>query len=164
MRTAVAIIVFIQAVSRISRVALVALIAGAIVAGCGYEKEDPTKDPNLVALKQEKMATFTPGGRLVGQVDVPQSTFYKPNVAHTTRLFAFTDAERARRGRVAAIEAAQASGWKLNLEGADESPIFGRKRLATGGITLIIGWYEEEGVHRVSIWLEHQPCGRGRCH
>jgi len=169
MRAAVAVIEFMRALLRISLVALVALTAGVSVAGCGYEEEDPTKDPNLVALKQERMATFTPGGRLVLDIEVTDhiSSFFSEHLdARVTHVFAFRDPERARRGRVAAVAAAQASGWKLNLEGADESPIFGRKRLTTGAITLIIGWYkdEDEGVHKVSIRLEHHPCGRGRCY
>lgn len=53
----------------------------------------------------------------------------------------------------------------MNLSGEDPSePLFGGKTLATGGATLIIGAYEDEGVYNVSIWLEHQKCGRGRCY
>jgi hypothetical protein len=164
MRTAVAVIVFMQAVSRLSLLVLVALVAGMSVTGCVIEgHEDPTK---LAALKKEPLATMKlPGGRLVLQSEIeadPHPALYpsKPSVASLTRVFAYTDPERARRGRVAAVAAAQAGGWNLKPEREDESPIWGRKRLATGGITLIIGWYEDknEGVHKVSITLEHRPC------
>ena len=163
-----AIIVFMQAALRVSLVALVSLIAGVSVTGCVVEEEvAPSDDPKLIALKHERMATFRPPrGRIVFKFEQTEGrSFGKPHVARITRVFAYRDLERARRGRVAAVAAAQASGWKLNLGGANESPIFGGKRIATGGITLTIGWYEDkdEGVHKVSIGLEHNPCQRGRC-
>ena len=149
--------------SRISLVALVALIAGVSVTGCGYEEEDPTKDPNLVALKQEKMATFTPGGRLVlksEETDHTSSLYNDHVVAYVVRIFAFSDPERARHGRAAAVEAASGSGWKLNLDRGPNNAIFGEKELATGSAMITIHEYEDkdESVHKVSIRLDHERC------
>jgi len=165
MRQAVAIIEFRRSVSWILLVVLVALVVGVFVTGCviGQGHEDPTK---LAALKKERLATMKlPGGRLVLQSEIeadPRPALYpsKPSDASLARVFAYTDPERARRGRIAAVAAARASGWKLKRQREEESPIWGRKKLATGGITLIIGWYEDrtEGVHKVSVKLEHRPC------
>jgi len=157
------------------------LVAALSVVGCDVvdpgtdPHKDLMKDPKFVALKREKMATFRPpGGRIVLSSQLREgSSFGKPNDAQITRVFAYSDVKRARRGRQAAIDAAVASGWKLTFEREDpdelradrrEGLVFGGKTLSTGGITLIIGAYEDEGVHRVSISLEHQKCGKGRCY
>ena len=154
-----------RTVSRVSVVVLIVLAAGTSLAGCVLDDGDvdPTK---LAALKTERLATMKlPGGRLVLQSEIdaddrPALFSSKPSDASITRVFAYSDAKRAQQGLVAALAAARASGWRLSLEGARESPIFGRKRLSTGGITLIIGWYEDkdDNVHKVSIRLEHRPC------
>jgi len=150
----------------------VVLVAAASVAGCIDVGQDPhkdlEKDPNYVALKGESMASFRPpGGRLESDFRLREgSSFGKPNDAQITRVFAYKDPERARLARALAVEAAQASGWKLNLEREDpDEPLFGGKTVATGGITLIIGAYRDaDGLSKVSIRLEHQKCGRGRCY
>ena len=147
---------------------MLALVVGVSAVGCSVVEEEtaPEDDPKLIALMQDEMATYRPpGGRLLSESEQTEgASFGKPHDARIIRMFVYRSPEQAEQGRAATVRAAQASGWKLNLEGADESPIFGRKRLTTGGATLIIGWYKDESGHRVSIWLEHQPCGRGRCY
>lgn len=160
-----AIIVVRRLVSRILLVIPVAVVAGVFLTGCILDggREDPTE---LAALKKERLATMKlPGGRLVFQYEIeadsrPALYPSKPSVASLARVFAYTDPALARRGRSAAVAAARASGWNLRAERTEESPIWGRKRLATGGITLIIGWYQDrtDGLHKVSVKLEHQPC------
>lgn len=153
--------------------AVVVFVAGASVAGCVDVGQDPhqdlEKDPKYVALKRERMASFRPpGGRLVVDFRLREgSSFGKPNDAQITRVFAYKDPERARFARALAVEAAEASGWKMSLERRDpDEPLFGGRTVATGGITLIIGAYKDnaDGLYKVSIQLEHQKCGRGRCY
>ena len=147
---------------------MLALTVTLTASGCLLEEETkPEDDPKLIALKQDEMATYRPpGGRMVLNLGLPEGgSIGEPSLARIVRLFSYRNPEQAERARAATVQAAQATGWKLNLEGNDESPVFGRKRIATGGITLIIGWYKEKanGRYQVSISLEHQPCGRGRC-
>jgi hypothetical protein len=156
-------------------VAVIVLIVGASVAGCVDDGQDPLKDlekdPSYVSLSRESMASFRPpGGRLESDFRLREgSSFGKPNDAHITRVFAYKDPQRARLARTLAVEAAQASGWEMNLELDDpDDPLFGGKMVATGGITLIIGSYKDishgPGLYKVSVRLEHQKCGRGRCY
>lgn len=153
--------------SRLSLAVLVVLVAGVSVAGCGLEEdEDPTKDPNLVTLKQEKMAAFRPpGGRLALNLELTDHySLGKPIAAQVRHVFAYRDRERASNARKAALDAALGSGWHMNLKREDPSAwLFGAKKLGTGDATLTIHQFRDEDGYKVSVALEHVPCPRALC-
>jgi hypothetical protein len=142
------------------------LTATALANGCGYETVDPDTEPMLQALKQDPMATFRPasGGRIVLESEAPYDTFYKTTCAHVVRIFAFRSTKRARAVRLEAIDAARASGWRMYPR--PETPdglIFGTRKLATGPATLTVNAYDDEGLYKVSVWLEHIRCYPHQC-
>jgi hypothetical protein len=148
-------------------VAALISVATVFLPGCLIDegRVDPTK---LAALKAEPIASMKlPGGKLEleFEIDSERDSFLGPTMAHLVRVFAYEDREGALRGRASAVKAAQASGWKLNLGRHEpDKPLFGGKALSTGGATLIIGTYKADSAYKVSIRLEDQKCGRGRCY
>jgi hypothetical protein len=73
----------------------------------------------------------------------------------------FEGARRADAGRTATITVGRETGWRLDVP--DGGPALGAKSLRTGGATLTIGSYRENGVHKVSIALEHRACPQELC-
>jgi hypothetical protein len=144
--------------------AVAALLAAACQGDGGPEPD--VAEPKLAALDEELLSTMgLPGGRLVLNTRLEEGTALgKPVDAQILRVFAFQEPERADEGREVAIDAAVASGWTMSRKPEfPGTPIYGAKTLATGGATVAIGRYEDEGVHKVSIQLEHMPCPKERC-
>jgi hypothetical protein len=126
-----------------------ATLAIGVPAGCGGGG-----DGQLDVLELEQLASFVAPD---GTIEPRQES----NDGEIARVFAYDDSVAAREGRKAATEAARASGWELTYEeGEPGDPIFGAKRLSTGDVTLVIGQYEEGDLVKVSIRLEHGPCGK----
>ena len=142
-------------------VAAVSMLSVSAVA-CGTAETDPW----LAALRKERLATMVPpGGKLALDVETEShAAFSKPVPASILRAFAYSNPDRATRGRDAAIKAAMSSGWRVNLERKYPSdPFFGSKQLSPGGATLTIGRYKSGGVFKVSIQLEQGACPRQLC-
>jgi len=96
----------------------------------------------------------------------PTSTPHSANPSRPKifRVFAFDDRDRAVTAREHVISVALAGGWQMHR---DRTPsydlVFGTKTLTTGAASLTIGTYESDGVHKVSIHLEHRACPKQVC-
>ena len=94
----------------------------------------------------------------------PHNAFSKPVTAHILRVFAYGDADAARRGRDAVAEEATSSGWRVNAEPLHPGgPLWGAKRLSIGDATLSIGEYPSSEGARVSVRIEQGECARQLC-
>jgi hypothetical protein len=143
------------------RIGLVGLgvAAIALTTGCGSQGRE------LAALKNEKLATFSPsGGSLVLATDTDDHTALgKPIHAQVFRVFAFRDRDRALRAREMVMRAATAAGWKLTPTAGHHDLVYGSKNLPTGPAMLTLATYAYHGMTRVSILLEDRTCPVATC-
>lgn len=135
---------------------VVLVVAGILIGAC-----DRGPEPKLAALRQEPVAILIPpGGRLDHENYVEEYTTMfgqgQPVHASIFRVFVYDNEAAGMAAQEALIEAAQASGWKMDLE---DNPVltgvFGEKTLATGAAILRVGLVDNEGVIKVSVWLQH---------
>jgi hypothetical protein len=104
------------------------------------------------------------GGELVVNLREEGIPGNKRVPARLLRVFAFRDSAHADSGRNAVLDIAVDGGWKLHQSGKGdtENVYFGGKRLPTGPAMVEIRQYDEHGVDKVSIRLEHTEA-RGSC-
>jgi hypothetical protein len=128
---------------------LASLVGGACVRGV---------EPKLAALKQEVMASLDlPGGRFDHQTeDEAHTALGKPVYAHINRVFAFDDRAAAAAAVQMAIEAAESTGWVMEADEVPGDPVDGAKTLETGAAIIGIALYQQDGIFKVSIRLEHR--------
>ncbi len=142
------------------RLAVLGLLLSALAVACGKAAPDPW----LTALRQERLATVVPlGGKLVFNfAEGEHEDFYgNPVDAQITRAFAYRNAARAVRARNAAVEAAVADSWHMQLvRKYPDEPFFGSKRLSPGLATLSIGTIIRAHRFEVTVRLEEGACGR----
>ena len=139
----------------------VALIGSATSCQSGGKQRGD--DPTLEALVREPVATLKlPGGKVVVDVRAEAITGGKSIPARILRVFAFGTPARARAGRTAAVNAAVADGWDIT-RGPRPTALFGAKTLASGPAMLVIQQYNEDGIDKVSIRLEHIRCPSTLC-
>jgi hypothetical protein len=140
------------------------LIETAAPACQAEEKRVDTR--KLASLEADPLAVLTfPGGELVSQLSQDEHTSLgKPIVAQLRRVFAFRSTTGARAAQAKALAAAREAGWRMNVTSHPlPSWLYGSKGLATGPATLIIHRFEQDGMQKMSVSLEHVRCPDALC-
>jgi hypothetical protein len=154
-----------SAALRLGLTTLAVLSLGVASAACQGDR--PTADGSmLTALEADALASSKPaGGELVVNLREEGIPGNKRVPARLLRVFAFRDSAHADSGRNAVLDIAVDGGWKLHQSGKGdtENVYFGGKRLPTGPAMVEIRQYDEHGVDKVSIRLEHTECPRILC-